>query len=215
MTYLYIETDGEVYLVKKGEKLTLSTDGDELPFEIKKGFVNKFPEGEVVYCKPVLDKHPNWTHKDEIPVMDNVSVIAKRAVNFSLARVGAILIVTNNEGKILMTKNSYGYYKGTWKLPGGYLDFNEHPEKLMIREMKEEFDAEIEMGKLISVYTDVAQYPLHFGVVFIYEAKLKSEVKINSDEIAEIAWMNLNEAIEASVTAFNKFGLKEFKKQLQ
>jgi 8-oxo-dGTP diphosphatase len=211
--YLYIETDGEVYLVEKQGKLTLPDEKDKLPFEVKEVYINNFPEGEVRICSPILDKHPtDWYSKVEIPVTDNVSNVAKRAVNFSLPRIVSELIITNIEGKVLMTKNARGLVEGKWKLPGGFISFPENPSEIMIREIQEELGVEIQLGELLGIYNSVKKYPQLFMVCMMYHAKLKSEdFKINKDEISEVAWMDIDEAIQKTNIEFNKLGLQDFK----
>jgi len=214
MTYLYIETDGEVYLVKKNGVLTFPEEGEKLPFKIKEIFTNSFPEGEVKFCFPILDKHPtSWIHKDKIPVMDNIEKVVLRSINFSLPRVICEIIITNKEGKILMTKNSRGMVKGIWKIPGGFVRYGENPTNTMPRELKEELGVEIENTKIVGIYKKLAKYPYHDMTCIMYHGKLKSDgFKINKDEISEIKWMPIDEAIKKAGISFNKLGLKDFKK---
>src|SRR3989344_5384762 len=42
------------------------------------------------------------------------------------------------KGKLLLIKRGINPGKGRWALPGGYVDFGEHPSKAVIREVKEE-----------------------------------------------------------------------------
>ncbi|MDO4432173.1 MAG: (deoxy)nucleoside triphosphate pyrophosphohydrolase [Aerococcaceae bacterium] len=61
---------------------------------------------------------------------------------------------------------------GLWEFPGGKLETGEAPEVALIREIKEEFDADIE----ILNYVNKASYDYDFGTVVMttYEAKLLS-----------------------------------------
>lgn len=62
---------------------------------------------------------------------------------------------------------------GLWEFPGGKLEAGEAPETALIREIKEEFNADI----AILNYVNEASYDYDFGTVIMttYEAKLLSD----------------------------------------
>lgn len=62
---------------------------------------------------------------------------------------------------------------GMWEFPGGKLEADEEPEAALIREIKEEFNADI----AILNYVNEASYDYDFGTVVMttYEAKLLSD----------------------------------------
>ena len=47
------------------------------------------------------------------------------------------------ENKFLLTQRGYGTYKDKWEFPGGKIEENETKEETIIREIKEELDADI------------------------------------------------------------------------
>lgn len=51
--------------------------------------------------------------------------------------------------KIFATARGYGDFKGQWEFPGGKIEAGESPEVALIREIKEELDADISVGSLI------------------------------------------------------------------
>jgi 8-oxo-dGTP diphosphatase len=58
-----------------------------------------------------------------------------------VVEVVAAIIFDNNQ--ILATQRGYGKWRGWWEFPGGKIQQGESREKALIREIKEELDAEI------------------------------------------------------------------------
>ena len=64
-------------------------------------------------------------------------------------RVSAAII--KKENQILATQRGYGKFKDGWEFPGGKIEEGETPQQALTREIKEELDAEIEIGELIDL----------------------------------------------------------------
>lgn len=79
---------------------------------------------------------------------------------------------------------------GYWEFPGGKLEAGESPEQALVREIKEEFAADIE----ILDYVNEASYDYNFGRVVMktYEAKLLSE-KLTLLEHQDSTWLSPSE----------------------
>ncbi len=65
-----------------------------------------------------------------------------------VVRVGVAAWVYNREGHILMGLRKGSHGAGTWSLPGGYVDFGEHPTQTVRREILEETGMPV--GKIIA-----------------------------------------------------------------
>lgn len=61
--------------------------------------------------------------------------------------VVAALIIKGN--KVFATQRGYGGFKGWWEFPGGKIEPGECPQEALVREIREELDAEISVGDLI------------------------------------------------------------------
>ena len=60
--------------------------------------------------------------------------------------VGAVII---DNGKLFATQRGYGDFKDKWEFPGGKIEAGETKEQALTRELKEELDIDVSVGKLI------------------------------------------------------------------
>ncbi|MBW3583724.1 MAG: NUDIX hydrolase [Euryarchaeota archaeon] len=214
--HYHIETDGEVYLVERHGRLTFPDDLADVPFQVTERFSYPALPGEtVVVCRPHLDKHPlDWVYKDSVPEREDVAIIVRKAINVSLPRcvVGLALLRDGEDGKeVLMVRSTRGMTAGMWNIPGGFIEFNEHPEEALRREGKEELGVDIAVGDFIGVYSELFDKPGHthhlYG--FMYTATTEATTfHPDPDEIAEVRWFGLDAAIEVTR---NPFAIQAFR----
>ena len=88
-----------------------------------------------------------------------------------IVRVAAAVII--DKGRVFATQRGYGEYKDGWEFPGGKIEPGETPEEAIVREIKEELDAEIEPVRLID--TVEYDYPGFHLSMDCYLCRLKSE----------------------------------------
>ena len=60
-----------------------------------------------------------------------------------------VAAVIHDGGRILATQRGYGEFKDTWEFPGGKMEAGESREEALRREIREELDTEINIGKLL------------------------------------------------------------------
>ena len=75
-------------------------------------------------------------------------------------------IVIDRSGRIFATQRGYGEWKDWWEFPGGKIEAGEAPEQALRREIREELDAEIEVGELIT--TVDYDYPAFHLTMYCY-----------------------------------------------
>lgn len=95
--------------------------------------------------------------------------------------VAAIIV---RGGKVFATQRGYGEWKGWWEFPGGKMEDGESPVDALKREIREELDAEIEVGELLE--TVEWDYPAFHLTMHCFICTLKSEsLHLNEHEAAE------------------------------
>ncbi|MBR4830715.1 MAG: (deoxy)nucleoside triphosphate pyrophosphohydrolase [Bacilli bacterium] len=63
--------------------------------------------------------------------------------------VEVVAAVIKKENKILATQRGYGHFEGMWEFPGGKPETGETKEEALVREIKEEMDANIKVDDFI------------------------------------------------------------------
>ena len=97
--------------------------------------------------------------------------------------VAAIIV---KDRKIFATQRGYGEWQGWWEFPGGKIESGECPKEALVREIREELDAEIEVGDLLE--TVEWDYPGFHLTMHCFICSLISEsMHLNEHEAA--AWL--------------------------
>ena len=104
-------------------------------------------------------------------------------------RVVAAVIQRKQNGskQIFATQRGYGKFEGGWEFPGGKIEVGETPQKALIREIKEELDADIVVGDLID--TIEYDYPdFHLSMDCFWCELQPEHVVLNEHEDAK--WLS-------------------------
>ncbi len=102
----------------------------------------------------------------------------------SIEVVAAVIV---RDGKIFATQRGYGEWKDWWEFPGGKMEPGESAREALVREIREELDAEIEVGDLIE--TVEWDYPAFHLTLHCYWCTLVSrEMTLVEHESA--AWLD-------------------------
>ena len=98
--------------------------------------------------------------------------------------VVAAVIIKN--GQVFATQRGYGQWQGWWEFPGGKIESGERPQEALVREIREELDAEIKVGDLLD--TVEWDYPDFHLTMHCFICSLISEsIHLNEHEAA--AWL--------------------------
>ena len=97
--------------------------------------------------------------------------------------VAAVIV---KDGKVFATRRGYGEWKGWLEFPGGKIESRECPQEALLREIREELDAEIEVAELLE--TVEWDYPdFHLRMHCFLCSLLSESMHLNEHEAA--AWL--------------------------
>ena len=64
-------------------------------------------------------------------------------------RIEVVAAVIRRGDRIFATQRGYGDWKDWWEFPGGKMEPGETPQTALVREIREELDAEVRVGDLL------------------------------------------------------------------
>ena len=96
------------------------------------------------------------------------------------------LIIEFPDGRILLIKRKNDPFKGHWALPGGFVDIGETVEQAAVREAQEETSLDVELLKLVGVYSDPKRDPRRHTVSVVFHARPSGGEPKAADDAADI-----------------------------
>ena len=125
------------------------------------------------------------------------------AKRYPLPAVAALIAAPS--GRVLIVRTHK--WSGLWGVPGGKVDYGETLEGALRREMQEEVGLElhgIEFAFASEIIEDPKFHkPMHF-VSMEYVARTHGHRAVTNEEIAEHAWVTLEEAFSYPVNAYTR-----------
>tara|TARA_B100002051_G_C16705015_1_gene623228 strand:- start:885 stop:1664 length:780 start_codon:yes stop_codon:yes gene_type:complete len=248
--YLHLEHDGKILLVDengngpqipspgrtetgpKGWLLRLPSEIEVrnmgLEWEVKR--TNRMDDGNTIhvvkYGTPQIEWPANWAWKDHVISDSAVHPLARESVYRTIHRLVAKVIIRDPEGHVLLGKVLRGHFTGFWTLPGGYLDYAEHPRNGAIREAYEEMGIDISIADPMGESGDAlpgdnfchiqerifsSEGIQYVSFTYLVDLNHRPELKPKPDEIEEGAWFTLDESIQRAASQFDQDALKALK----
>ena len=108
--------------------------------------------------------------------------------------IKVVAAIIRDGDRIFATQRGYGEYKDGWEFPGGKVEPGETPQEALVREIKEELDADIIVGDLLT--TVEYDYPtFHLSMDCFWAALVEgSKMKLLEHEAAK--WLAMDELDE-------------------
>jgi ADP-ribose pyrophosphatase YjhB (NUDIX family) len=194
--YLYIETDGQVYLIERDGLKTIPRRGDSLPFEIEEKVEMFVADRSVSFCVPLIEYHPKeWLNKDEIPIREDIDPFVRQVIHTTMPRVVSEALIVRDD-QIVLVKATRGFNKGNWSLPGGFVSYGEEPKVAVEREVLEEVGAKSRVEELCGVdsYVGIGSY-ITWHMFSFRVTLLEDKFDPDPSEIEEVRWFPIEEAL--------------------
>ena len=100
-----------------------------------------------------------------------------------MKQIEVVAAIICDGDKIFATQRGYGEWKDWWEFPGGKMESGETPQQALKREIREELDAEIEVGELLR--TIDYDYPAFHLTMHCFKCTLDSAVTLLEHEAAK------------------------------
>ena len=147
------------------------------------------PHAIFAYCPmcatPLIEKNVSGMPRAVCP--------ACSFIHFQQPKLVAVVVVQYQD-TLLLGKRNIEPGKGLWNFCGGYVELGETVEAAAIREVKEESNLDVQLGRLIGVYS--AGNGSH--IIIAYQASMLdhqvSSLAAQPEEVSELAffrWENL------------------------
>ena len=120
-----------------------------------------------------------------------------------MKKIEVVAAIIRRDDRIFATQRGYGEFKDWWEFPGGKMEPGESPEEALVREIREELDAEISVDKFLS--TIDWDYPSFHLTLHCYLCSLLSEALhlneheaarwLGADELSSVRWLPADYAV--------------------
>ena len=218
---------GNIFLIRLPTVEEVSEMGIDWVKKRENNIILGETERRVIIATPKIEWPENWAWKDSVISDSAVDPVARESVYRTIHRVVSKVIIQNEENMILMAKVKRGFFTGCWTLPGGFVDYGEHPRVGAVREVLEELGIDIEIsdehgesGDIIEGEDGVIIQENIFtseGINWLsvtYKCKLDIPIeKIipKEDEIEEAKWFSKNDALRNAVSIFDRDAILRIK----
>ena len=103
--------------------------------------------------------------------------------------IEVVAAIIQDGNRIFATQRGYGDFKDWWEFPGGKMEEGETPEEALVREIREELSADIQVGKLL--HTVEWDYPkFHLTMHCFMCALVHDALHLNEHEAAK--WLDVS-----------------------
>lgn len=124
--------------------------------------------------------------------------------------IEVVAAIIKKDNLIFAAKRGYGEFKNMWEFPGGKIKDNETKEDALIREIKEELNADIIIKKYLT--TIEYQYPEFYLKMHCYLCTLKND-NIELLEHLEFKWLDYNNLDSIKWLPADQMLINTYKKQ--
>jgi 8-oxo-dGTP diphosphatase len=81
------------------------------------------------------------------------------------------IVIIRKDGSFVLIKRKKEPFKDYWAIPGGFVEYGEKVEEAAIREAKEETGLDVELKRIVGVYSDPSRDPRGHVISIAYLAR--------------------------------------------
>ena len=97
-------------------------------------------------------------------------------------------LITRADGTVLITQRREDQALPLyWEFPGGKVELGEHPQAALARELEEELDVGVEVGRIWDVMHH--RYADYEVVMLVYPCRLEGSREPRCAEVKDLAWV--------------------------
>jgi 8-oxo-dGTP diphosphatase len=130
--------------------------------------------------------------------MKTAKKISKRIPERVFSKIRKLVPILTIDGiiflddKVLLVKRSIKPYSGYWCVPGGRVEFGETVEEAVHREVKEETGLDVEIERMVGIYSDPKRDPRGHTITIAYLLKaLGGELRHDKKEASSIKYFRV------------------------
>lgn len=117
--------------------------------------------------------------------------------NYPRPAVTTDAILISPAKTVLLIERGREPYKGTWALPGGFIDMDEELEVACLRELEEETGIKLDGLKQFKTFGGVNRDPRHRTISIIFYCFTEAEIQTTAgDDAAKAEWFPIDELPE-------------------
>ena len=111
--------------------------------------------------------------------------------------IRVVAAIIKDGPRILATQRGYGDFEGGWEFPGGKIEPNESPEHAIVREIREELEADIVVDRFVTnvmhdyetFILDMDCFLCHLGREHITLTEHKAARWLDLSHIDDVDWL--------------------------
>src|SRR5690348_14378058 len=101
----------------------------------------------------------------------------------------AEVLLTRGGSEVLLIRRAHEPFQGCWALPGGFVEYGEHPADAARRELLEEVGVPARLTSVLGVYNDPHFDDIAAVMTFVGEAE-KTSLQLDAQEVLEARWFS-------------------------